>query len=64
MRAIIEVQSYIRYRNGEREVVCAHDRGNASYGTRKSNYISFTGEEGRTKAQEALAHLRAKGYAV
>ncbi len=65
MKTIVEVTAYTRYRNGQRELVGGHDRGLGSRGTKSTTRcISYQGEEGRTKVQEALARLRTKGINI
>lgn len=59
----VQVSEYIRYRNGEREIVQAHDRSNpCAFTEGKRTHITFTGAEGMSKAEAARARLRAKGY--
>lgn len=61
----VQVVEYTRYRNGEREVVQAHDRSNPNAFTEgKRTHTTFTGAEGMTKAEAARARLRAKGFEV
>lgn len=54
----VDVKAYTRYRNGEREYVCAHDRGDAGTKTAKVRVGVAS------LAQREFARLCREGYSA